>query len=159
VAATPGRFERLAFVLPAALDRGRSDGATERLHRLAAAMRANDVDRLTTLLLAEVPPPLRQHRAARVLTARRARELAGTEPPEPRTDVRPLESLADLTAVVAPSLVLAQHDDDLHTVEIAETLAEALPNAELVVLPAGGIFWTARFEARDVLARHLAERP
>lgn len=153
---TPDRFERLAFALPAALDLSRSDGATARLDGLAAAMRTGDVARLTELLLQEVPPSLRESRAARVLSLRRARALAFTEPPMPRGAVRPLESLATLQAVRTPSLVLAQEEDPLHTVAIARTLAEALPSAELHVLPPGGVFWTDRFRARALLAAHLA---
>jgi pimeloyl-ACP methyl ester carboxylesterase len=153
--ATPDRFERLAFVLPAALDRGRSDGATARLDRLAEAMRAGDVPRLTELLLLEVPPEIRQQRAPQVLMKRRARQLAFSEPPHPRGHVRPVEDLDVLSTIRVPSLVLAQEGDDLHTVPIAETLAAALPSANLHVLPPGGVFWTARFEARDLLAEHL----
>jgi 3-oxoadipate enol-lactonase len=153
---TPDRFERLAFVLPAALDRSRSDGATARLDRLATAMRVGDVDRLTELLLQEVPASLRDSRVARVLSTRRARALAFSEPPLPRGPVRPVESLDVLRTMRAPSLVLAQEEDPLHTVAIARTLADSLPCAELHVLPPGGIFWTDRFRARRLLAAQLA---
>jgi pimeloyl-ACP methyl ester carboxylesterase len=152
---TPDRFERLAFVLPAALDRGRSDGATERLDRLADAMRAGDVPRLTELLLHEVPVELREHRAARVLTQRRARQLSFSEPPYPSGEVRPVEELRELSQVHTPSLVLAQEGDDLHTVAIARALAASLPAANLQVLAPGGVFWTDRFRARSLLAAHL----
>ncbi len=152
---TPGRFERVAFVLPAALDRGRTDGATSRLDRLAAAMRIGDLERLQALLLLEVPPSLRESRAARVLTARRAQQLAFTEPPFPRGVVRPIESLDELRSIKVPSLVLAQEDDDLHTVAIARALAAGLPSASLRVLGPGGVFWTDRHRARDLLADHL----
>jgi 3-oxoadipate enol-lactonase len=155
LASTPDRFERLAFVLPAALDRGRADGATARLDRLAAAMRIGDVARLTELLLQEVPEVLRQERAPQVLMKRRARQLAFSEPPYPNGEVRPLEQLSQLAGFSAPSLVLAQESDDLHTVGIAETLTRGLPDASLHVLPPGGVFWTARFDARDLLAQHL----
>ncbi|MDQ1672694.1 MAG: hypothetical protein QOC98_1256 [Frankiaceae bacterium] len=153
--ATPARFGRVAFVLPAALDRARADGATARLDRLATAMRIGDLDRLQELLLLEVPPSLRATRAAQVLTARRARQLAFTEPPSPRGAVRPIESLAALRTIEVPSLVLAQEEDDLHTVATARILAEALPQASLHVLQAGGVFWTDRHRARQLLAAHL----
>ncbi len=153
--AAPERFARLAFVLPAALDAGRSDGATERLNRLAAAMRVGDVPRLTDLLLLEVPEAIRGARAPQVLMRRRARQLAFGEPPYPRGNVRPLEDLAQLRAIRAPSLVVAQEGDDLHTVGLARTLAMGLPEARLEVLPPGGVFWTDRFAARDLLAQHL----
>jgi pimeloyl-ACP methyl ester carboxylesterase len=156
LAEAPDRFERLAFVLPAALDRGRSDGATDRLDRLASAMRSGDVERLTELLLLEVPSELRSSRAARALSVRRARALAFTEPPYPRGAVRPLDDLSVLRAVQTPSLVLAQEGDELHTVAIARTLAAALPDAVLHVLAPGGVFWTDRFRTRELLAAHLS---
>ena len=152
---TPDRFARLAFVLPAALDRGRSDGATQRLDRLAEAMRTGDVPRLTELLLLEVPEAIRAARAPQVLMKRRARQLAFSEPPYPRGAVRPVEHLGQLRGIPAPSLVLAQEGDDLHTVAIARTLATELADARLEVLPPGGVFWTDRFAARDLLAEHL----
>jgi pimeloyl-ACP methyl ester carboxylesterase len=105
--------------------------------------------------LLEVPPALRDTRPAQVLTARRARSLAFSEPPYPRGAVRPVEDLAELATIRVPSLVLAQEDDDLHTVPIARTLADSLPDASLHVLPAGGVFWTDRHRARDLLAEHL----
>lgn len=151
----PDRFERLAFVLPAALDRNRSDGATDRLDRLAEAMRSGDVERLTELLLLEVPVELREHRAAQVLMKRRARQLSYSEPPYPKGEVRPVEDLGELARLRTPSLVLAQEGDDLHTTVIARTLAASLPVADLQVLPPGGVFWTDRFRARDLLAAHL----
>jgi pimeloyl-ACP methyl ester carboxylesterase len=151
----PDRFERLAFVLPAALDRGRSDGATARLDRLAEAMHVGDLDRLQELLLLEVPASLRGTRPAQVLTARRARSLAFTEPPYPRGAVRPVQDLAELASITVPSVVLAQEEDDLHTVAIARTLTDSLPDATLHVLPPGGVFWTDRHRARDLLAAHL----
>jgi 3-oxoadipate enol-lactonase len=156
---TPDRFERVAFVLPAAIDRSRSDGATARLDRLAEAMRAGDHGRLIALLLAEVPAELRDSRGAQVLTARRARQLAFTEPPYPRPGVRPLDSIEALASLRVPSLVLAQEDDELHTLAIARTLAAALPNAALHVLSPGGVFWTDRFRARTLLAEHLTGAP
>ncbi|HSP38721.1 MAG TPA: alpha/beta hydrolase [Frankiaceae bacterium] len=151
----PDRFERVAFVLPAALDRSRSDGATARLDRLADAMRVGNHEQLVALLLAEVPAELRDSRAAQVLTVRRARQLAFTEPPYPRPGVRPLDDVRILRSIGVPALVLAQEGDDLHTVTIAQTLSDALPDAAMHVLPPGGVFWTDRFRARTLLAEHL----
>jgi pimeloyl-ACP methyl ester carboxylesterase len=51
----PDRFRRLAFVLPAALDSTRGDGATERLRSLGHAIDRGDADEATALLMAEVP--------------------------------------------------------------------------------------------------------
>ena len=68
----PDRFERLAFVLPAALDETREDLATERLLRLADAMISGDEDRVVQLLLDEVPPQVRHRGGTRLLVDRRA---------------------------------------------------------------------------------------
>ena len=50
----PDRFARLAFVLPAAIDSTRRDGATARLHRLGAAITARDARGVADVLLAVV---------------------------------------------------------------------------------------------------------
>ncbi len=53
------------------------------------------------------------------------------------------------------ALVLAQEGDDLHPVAAARDLAAALPAADLVVLPAGGVLWTGRDRLRDVVVGFL----
>ena len=68
----PERFERLAFVLPAALDSTRGDGATERLRSLGHAIDRGDADEATVLLMAEVPAALRERRGVELLLRRRA---------------------------------------------------------------------------------------
>lgn len=152
----PLRFERVAFVMPASLDEVRDDRATDWLLRLAAAMDADDLDAVTALLLDEVPDVVRHRTGARLLVQRRARQLAGSPPPRPRGDVRPLDDLAQLRRLTAPALVVAQVDDDLHPVAVARRLAAALPDAHLVELPQGGVFWTSPRETADLLAAHLA---
>lgn len=153
----PDRFSRVAFVLPAALDRGRGDAATERLHQLAAAMVAGDTACVERLLLAEVPVALRDSAGVRTLLTRRARTLAGSPPPYPRTQQEtPVGSADELAGIMVPALVVAQAEDDLHPLGVARALARALPAAQLLVLPAGGVFWTARHEAATALAEHLA---
>jgi pimeloyl-ACP methyl ester carboxylesterase len=157
-AAQPDRFAKLALVLPAALDRARGeDGAALRLRRLADGMTSADVPGLTELLLEEVPAALRDSRGARALMARRARELAGAVPPWPRPAVRPVDDATALRHVSAAALVVAQEDDPLHPVAIASEVADALPLSELVVLPAGGVFWTAGRTVQTLLATHLEE--
>ena len=39
--------------------------------------------------------------------------------------------------------------------QVAVDVAAALPTAELLVLPQGGVFWKASRAAQDALARHL----
>jgi 3-oxoadipate enol-lactonase len=58
--------------------------------------------------------------------------------------------------VTCPVLVLAQLNDPLHPVTVAEALAEALPDASLATLGEGGIHFTQRAEARQLVADFLA---
>ena len=149
--AAPRRFDRLALVLPAAFDRVRSDAGVERLERLAASIEAGDRDGLASALLAEQPPVVQGHRAAAIYARRRATALLAQAPPRPRGDVRPVDSAAAVGHLTQPVLVLAQDDDLLHPLPVATALAAALPGADLVVLPAGGVFWTAADRAQAAL--------
>ena len=152
----PDRFERIAFVLPAALDETRADLATDRLLRLADAMIAGDEDQVVRLLLAEVPAKVRNRGGTRLLVDRRAKQLLGSVPPHPRRPEAPLHDLAPLAAVRAPALVVGQAGDALHPASVADRLAGALPSGELLQLEPGGVFWTATRQVQDTLARHLA---
>lgn len=152
----PKRYERIAFIMPAALTQTRTDGAIVRLVRIAEAMSDGDHDVLTAYMLDEVPEQLHDRRVVRLLAARRARDLIGKDPPVAKPDVRPLRGLAELGKIEVPCLVLAQEADDLHSLDIAQTLAAALPCSELVVLPPGGVYWTEHKTARAVLAAHFA---
>jgi 3-oxoadipate enol-lactonase len=153
---TPDRFERLAFVLPAALDESRDDPATARLLRLGDALVAGDEAHVVRMLLEDVPVQVRDRGGVRILVDRRARQMLGSTPPYPRPGAdAPLPDLAALTAVTAPALVLAQADDPLHPASVAQRLAAALPSAALLVLQAGGVFWTETRRAQDALATHL----
>ena len=151
----PSRFDRLALVLPAALDRRRQDGATARLRILADAMERDDVEAVASLLAQEIPPMLRDEPVVRTLLTRRARALAGTPPPYPRSEEPPVRRVTDLHAIAAPSLVVAQKHDPLHPVPVARRLSAHLPAAELLVVPPGGVFWTARAQVAAAIADHL----
>jgi pimeloyl-ACP methyl ester carboxylesterase len=152
---TPNRFERLAFVMPAALDQPSSDGAIQRLRDLGAAIESRDIECLTEVLLSEVPQELRSLRVTRLLLARRAAELATMTPPAPaRVDV-PVAAVSDLAQVSAPAVVLAQSGDRLHSTAIAEELNAALPNSRLTVLDPGGVFWTQSERTKAILEAAL----
>ena len=152
----PDRFSKLAFVMPAALTEARTDGAIMKLHRVGEAIATGDQDQLAQLMLEEVPEQMRGERIAALLSQRRARDLIGTLPPYAKEGVAPLTDIAELAAITAPSLVIAQESDPLHPVPIARELAQALPNSELLILPVGGVFWTQPETARAALAAHLA---
>jgi len=151
----PDRFERLAVVLPAALDSARADGATLRLQGLGRAIDDQDVDAVAALLLSELPAQVQGRRAVASLLRRRAVALIDHPAPLPLRDDRPLADRSALAAVTAPALVLAQELDPLHRLDVAQELCAALPAARLHVLPQAGVFWTAPREAQRRLADHL----
>lgn len=153
----PARFQKVAFVLPAAIDSSRRDGATQRLLRLGAAIDRQDARSAADILLAELPHAVRERRGIDALVLRRARQLVTKPAPSPRTEDRPLRDRSVLAQISAPALVLAQLDDALHPSDLATELAAELPASELVVLPEGGVFWTAAREAQTALAQHLSE--
>lgn len=152
----PRRFERVAFVLPAALDASRHDGAVDRLRDLGSAIDRRDVEAITDLLVAELPPGLRERRAVRLLLRRKAVRLAQRPAPVPLGIDWPLADRSLLGSFTAPALVVAQEDDPLHDLALARDLTDGLPVSELVVLPPGGVFWTASRTAQEEVARHLA---
>jgi pimeloyl-ACP methyl ester carboxylesterase len=153
----PARFARLGFVLPAALDAARPDGATLRLRALGDAIDRRDIDGVAALLLDEVPAQTRNRRGVHALVTRRAAQLVTRPAPRPVGDDRPLRSRRALAAVTAPALVVAQADDPLHSLDVARDLSAALPQSSLLTLPPGGVFWTASRQAQDAVARHLSE--
>lgn len=153
----PARFDRLALVMPAALDEGRDDGATLAIRRLGAAIDHKDVPAVTALLLDELPEQVRERRAVRLLLSRRAALLVERPAPRPRRPDRPVEDRAVLGAVTAPTLVVAQDEDPLHALDLAVEITAALPCAALLALPPGGVFWTAAPQVADALALHLSE--
>lgn len=151
----PDRFERLGFVLPAALDESRDDLATARLLRLADAVIAGDEANVIRMLMEDVPRGVRERGGVRVLVDRRARQLLSSTPPYPRGVDAPLVDLAALSRVTAPALVISQRDDPLHPSTVADRLAAALPNAELLLLAPGGVFWTETRRVQTAIADHL----
>ncbi|GAC1442155.1 MAG: hypothetical protein NVS3B26_08160 [Mycobacteriales bacterium] len=157
---TADRFERIAFVMPAALDAARDDLATARLHLLGKAIADGNQAGVAQLLMEDVPEQVRSRSGVRLLVDRRARDLLGRTPPYPRSNDAPLAGLAQLQAVAAPSLVVAQRDDPLHPAAVAHVLADALPNATVLDLQPGGVFWTETRRVQDALAAHLGlEQP
>ena len=151
----PDRFRRLAFVLPAALDSTRGDGATERLRSLGHAIDRGDADEATSLLMAEVPPALRERRGVELLLRRRAADLVTRPAPVPRGEDRPLSDRSVLARITAPTLVVGQEADPLHPVALARELCSLLPDASLLELPEGGVFWTDAARVQAALADHL----
>ena len=153
----PARFSKVAFVLPAAIDDTRRDGATARLLRLGEAITAQDARQVADILLEELPSAIRERRGVDALVLRRAQQLVTKPAPGPRSEDRPLHDRSVLAEIACPALVIAQSADPLHPSDLAIELSGLLPSSTLRVLDEGGVFWTAAREAQEALAQHLAE--
>jgi 3-oxoadipate enol-lactonase len=137
----PGRFDRLVFLLPAGLDQQanhrdlilrtvdliESAGSREeavalimsepgRVENYARAPWQQEVDRqwLSELNLEGIP--------------RAIREIV---------DDWPLRDRHEMAKVTAPTLIIGRRGDVIHPPEVAETLAEIMPNAELMMFEDG----------------------
>jgi pimeloyl-ACP methyl ester carboxylesterase len=160
MAREPARFDRVVLVLPAALDKVRSDEASERLAAIGRHATAGDKAAITAGLLAELPPEVAETRLARIWASRRASRLVATPPPLPSTALQaPVADVPALAKVTAEVLVLAERGDALHPVEIAEAVAAAIPGSRLVVMEHGALHWTARAEVTALIAAHLGGKP
>jgi pimeloyl-ACP methyl ester carboxylesterase len=158
LAHTPGRFERLVFVMPAALDTQRADLTRSRLVAMADHAENGDVDALATLLLEAEPRAVRAQPAVQLWCRRQARTLVGTTISQALRALPTAIPVSDrglLSAVTAPALVIAQEDDPLHPVWVAEELAASLPVARLEVLAPGGVMWRHRARLRELVGSHL----
>ncbi|MCA1195633.1 MULTISPECIES: alpha/beta fold hydrolase [unclassified Saccharopolyspora] len=154
-AADPGRFERLALLLPAVLDGGREVSSAWALERLAEAVAAAGADggaALRERVAAEFPPgaQLGDHLAARTSALLRlgpALRALG--------DRAVVDDAAALRAVRSDVLVLTGTDDPLHPVAAARATAAAIPGSRLEVLPSVAPLFTHRRELRRLLADFL----
>lgn len=105
LARSPLRFEKVVFIMPAVLDRPRTDEVIDHMALPNAV---------------------------------------------------PLTARSVLEAVTAPALVIAQEQDPVHPVWVAEQLAASLPNVQLEVLAPGGILLRHRALMRDLVGRFLS---
>ncbi|WP_088282880.1 alpha/beta fold hydrolase [Kineosporia sp. A_224] len=163
-AGAPLPYERVVLVLPAALRTPApdQDPSRGRLLDLADALEARDAVRAAALLRDQQPEAVRRLPAVGLWARRRAAEIVGPVLPPVLRAFAGAAPLADLgagaevlAAVRLPVLVLAQEGDDVHPVAAAHGLAAALPEADLVVLPPGGVLWTGRDRLREVLTGFL----
>jgi pimeloyl-ACP methyl ester carboxylesterase len=137
VAREPERFEKLVFLLPAALDVRLADHAG--YDRIAELLETLDREEAIETILAEGgragvyerAPWLREldlllwQDLNPVGVARAIREVV--------RDVA-LPDREALRAVGAPTLIIAREGDAIHPVELAHVLVELMPNAELILL-------------------------
>ena len=162
LARTPLRFERLVLVLPAVLDHPRTDGAQDRLLRMAELVDQGDVPGLTALLLEGEPVPVRDRPAVRLWCGRQAAAMVGSPVSGALRTLPAAVPLSDrgvLAAVTAQVLVIAQEQDPLHPVWVAEQLAGVVPGARLEILPPGGIMWSHRALMRELIGGFLSGAP
>lgn len=162
LARTPLRFERLVFVMPAVLDRPRTDDCPGRMLEMAQCVDDCSVEGLAALLLEGEPARVRTQPAVQLWCRRQAAALVGTPVSQalralPREV--PLPDRAVLAAVTSPVLVIAQEDDPLHPVWVAEQLAAVLPDARLEVMAPGGIMWSHRALLRELVGGFLSGEP
>jgi pimeloyl-ACP methyl ester carboxylesterase len=159
LASSPLRFDRLVFVMPAVLDRPRTDDGLGRFAQMAQCADSHDVAGLTALLLDGEPASLRRDPAVQLWCRRQAGALVGTPVARALRELPaqvPLTDRGALAAVSAPVLIIAQEQDAAHPVWVAEQLAASLPDARLEVLAPGGIMWHHRAVMRELLASFLS---
>jgi len=154
-AAHPDRFERLALLLPAALDRPREVSVAWGRERLADAVaKASDDDgaALRELVAAEFPPDARptQHIEQRTAALRRLEPALRALAEE-----RVLADAAPLAEVRSEVLVLSGTEDPQHPAAVARRTAEAFPGARLELLPSAAPLITHRREVRELLTGFL----
>ncbi len=157
-ASHPTRFERLALLLPAALDQPRDPAGTEVFARLAAAATTAATDggaQLRKLIAEDVPAGADVgdyvERRAAVLT--RLEDALRSVPHQ-----NPLEHAGALAEVAARVLVIGATEDPLHPAAVARSTAEAFPAARLELLPSAAPMVTHRGELRGVLTEFLNDR-
>jgi 3-oxoadipate enol-lactonase len=137
IAREPDRFEKLVFLLPAALDVRLADHAG--YDRIAELLETLDKDEAIETILAEGGRAVAYERAPwlreldlllwqdmnPVGVARAIREVV--------RDVA-LPDREALRAVRAPTLIIARAGDVIHPIELAHVLVDLMPNAELIEL-------------------------
>ena len=159
LAAAPERFARCVFFLPAILDRPRADVVTSRLGRVAARIEDGDTDAVVSLLLAEVPRPLRAAPGVEAYVRQRAASLSGRAVAglvRALASTRPVADRYALAAVGAPCLVVGQEGDEVHPAQVARELAAVLPNARLHVFDRPGGMWAHRVALRSLVGEFLS---
>jgi pimeloyl-ACP methyl ester carboxylesterase len=154
VASDPDRFERIVFLLPAALDVPLADTSTfdrnaklletlekeQALERIIGDGAGQPWMRDLAMLLWQEADPVGIARAIREVV----RDVA-------------IDDRERLRAVRAPVLLICQEGDRIHPVEVGRALADVLPDAELLVYPSGDALFAAIPELIQRVGAFLAE--
>src|ERR1035437_7874684 len=155
-------FERLVFVMPAALDKPRTDDGLSRVVEMADCVENGDVEALTALLLEAEPASVRTRHGVKLWCRRQAAAMVGTPVSQALRalpNAVPLTERGVLAEVTTPALVIAQEQDPAHPVLVAEQLAASLPDARLEVMAPGGLMWRHRALMRDLIGGFLSGEP
>jgi pimeloyl-ACP methyl ester carboxylesterase len=149
----PDRFDRVALLLPAALDKPRATPAMWAFEQLADAVEAGDVDGLRALVAAEVPAGIAvgEHISSRVDALLRLGPALRLLPEQVPTD-----DASALQAVRSKVLVIGAVGDPLHPEQVARDVAAALPNGRLELIDSPAPLLTHRREVRALLVDFLA---
>ena len=137
VGETPDRFERIVFILPAALDVALGDH--ERFDRVAQMLETMPTDEVIAKIVSESghvqdydeKPWLRE------LDMFLWRDLNAVGVARAIRDVTRDVAISDrelLRKVDVPTLILCQEGDQLHPVALGHVLVDLMPNAELIVI-------------------------
>lgn len=157
LAGDPGRFDRVALLLPAVLDTARATPAVWALCGLAEAVeraeRTGDERSLIERVSAEIPAGIEVggHVRARVAALRRLGPALRALP-----DQVVLTDRTVLRAVSAPVMVISAVDDPLHAENVARSCASAFRHATLEVIRSAAPMITHRHEIRRILAEAWA---
>lgn len=155
VSERPDRFDKLALLLPAALDGPRTAETADVFRDLADAVAATDTDggaRLHELLRTGVPEgvDVGDHVQQRAAALRRLEDALRILPAR-----YPVDDAGALAAVRGSVLVIGARQDPLHPSSAAEATAAAFPGARLELLPSAAPMLTHRGQLRSLLIEHL----
>jgi 3-oxoadipate enol-lactonase len=158
LAQTPDRFDKVVFYLPAVLDEARPTPVAARVRALLDAVETEDAATLATLLAAEIPAGLRDRPAAWRYVRDRMDALLRDGLAPAIAELPGQAALPDrsvLASVTAPALVIGCRGDAAHPPQVAEQLAEALPNASLYIYDQPAVLWTNRADLRARISAFL----
>ncbi|TDC94054.1 alpha/beta hydrolase [Saccharopolyspora aridisoli] len=149
----PDRFQRLALLLPAALDHPREPAAAWAYERLAAAVAADDGGAsLHDVLAAEIPPGIEvgDHLDQRARALSRLSEALRALPEQV-----PVTDAGALSDAIAEVLVIGATGDPVHPASAAKATAAAFRSARLELLESRAPMLTHRRQLRDLLTNFL----
>jgi 3-oxoadipate enol-lactonase len=135
----PARFERIVLLLPAALDRALAE-VGEGFRRTASILESMPLDRAIDTILSE-PGRAATYRETpwlRELDVLLWRDMNAAGVAKSLRGIVGDVAIRDrelLRKVDTPVLIIGREQDRIHPAEVSRTLADLLPNAELILLP------------------------